>query len=1189
MFEKHGVKGDIARIILYGLGLASISSMVYLAGPFIEFGGWRPLDNHIVREIVIVLLVAVAAAIGGFSYWRRRKKAGSLADGIVGDAADEDDSLVLSERMKDALATLKKSAGGGSTYLYDLPWYAIIGPPGSGKTTALVNSGLRFPLSGGATPEAIAGAGGTRYCDWWFAEDAVFIDTAGRYTTQDSDASLDKRSWFAFLDLLKKHRPRQPINGVLVAISIQDILLLPPEERAAHARAIRARLLELHDRLKVDFPVYAVFTKADLIAGFTEFFANLDGEKLRSVFGATFQTADKKRNLVADVPREFDALIERLNQNMLDRLQEEPNPANRVALYGFPAQIAALKRPVHDFLNAIFEPTRYHSNANLRGFYFTSGTQEGTPIDQLINALVKNFGARDVGGLGFAGLGKSFFLFDLIEKVIIGEAAWVSTDASAVRRAMILKTSAFALIAAISVGASFLMWKSYSANAQLVAAADAFAREYAADPAYPLTRQVVVEDRDYGKTLDLLQKLRNAPTGYAHRDEPETFFESWGFGQRARLVSASTAAYRLGLERLLRPRLLYRLEETLEEHRDDPGFIYEALKVYMMLGHVAQPIDRELILSWERRDWRENLFRGPLKESADALEAHLDALLELDNGDLLVQPNQTLIEESQKTLARLKLSERAYELLKSQARTLKISDWSAVSAGGLLFDQLFEEASGKDLDTIRVPGFFTYDGFKSGFLQRLPGIADRVKQERWVLGKLGAEEALADQYRALGNDLLALYGRDFDAAWRDALARLKMKRLNADKPRYKALGAATASNSPIKALFESINEETALTKDRRAKKDGAAKEATAPQVVTTDLFPGRGDRPPGEEIEKRFLPFHVWLDGSGTRKPIDELLAELNDIKDNLVTSATLPENSPQANAALAQQLKKFRGTADRLPEPFRVMLTGSADAFDRAVVDQELARLSSAFGEQVASACQQVVPGRYPFTKGTSNEIALADFGRLFGPNGIFDSFFKQTLGKYVDVAKSPWSYRPEYALTAKLSAATLREFQRAAQIRDAFFPTGGNMPNISLTVYPPPLTGQGVVAKLETNGQEVATTAGTSVVPRAIQWPGAGGGRSAVTLSVEPTQLAQNQALLPNGFQQQSAAPAAPIVLERFGAWSFFRLLDAAGRSYSGDRLNAAFSLGKRTLSFGFQAGSTLRPLTLPALSEFRCPSQL
>src|SRR4029078_8292541 len=167
------------------------------------------------------------------------------------------DETVLKERMKDALATLKTASGNKSGYLYDLPWYVIIGPPGAGKRTALVNSGLKFPLARGATPAAIAGVGGTRYCDWWFTEDAVLIDTAGRYTTQDSDAKSDQQSWVAFLDLLKKNRPRQPINGVMVAISLEDLLPLSSSDLTAHANAIRARLLELHERLKVDFPVYA--------------------------------------------------------------------------------------------------------------------------------------------------------------------------------------------------------------------------------------------------------------------------------------------------------------------------------------------------------------------------------------------------------------------------------------------------------------------------------------------------------------------------------------------------------------------------------------------------------------------------------------------------------------------------------------------------------------------------------------------------------------------------------------------------------------------------------------------------------------------------------------------------------------------------------------------------------------------
>ena len=146
------------------------------------------------------------------------------------------------------------------------------------------------------------------------------------------------------------------------------------------------------------------------------------------MWGATFQTDDKTANMIGEVPKEMDALIARLNEGLVDRLQDEPNPTARVQIFGFPSQVASLKQPIYDFLTRIFEPTRYHSNATLRGFYFTSGTQEGTPIDQLIGALARSFGAQDAGAARYSGQGKSFFLTNLLTDVIFGEAGWVSTN-----------------------------------------------------------------------------------------------------------------------------------------------------------------------------------------------------------------------------------------------------------------------------------------------------------------------------------------------------------------------------------------------------------------------------------------------------------------------------------------------------------------------------------------------------------------------------------------------------------------------------------------------------------------------------------------------------------------------------------------------------------------------------------------
>src|SRR5262245_13465518 len=112
---------QILRIVLYGVGLTSLAALVWLAGPLISIGGYRPLENHAVRQIVILLLVTGAASFGGFSFYKRLKSGKLLAKGISGeDSKDDSDAVVLKDKMKDALATLKAASGGSKNYLYDL-------------------------------------------------------------------------------------------------------------------------------------------------------------------------------------------------------------------------------------------------------------------------------------------------------------------------------------------------------------------------------------------------------------------------------------------------------------------------------------------------------------------------------------------------------------------------------------------------------------------------------------------------------------------------------------------------------------------------------------------------------------------------------------------------------------------------------------------------------------------------------------------------------------------------------------------------------------------------------------------------------------------------------------------------------------------------------------------------------------
>ena len=63
--------------------------------------------------------------------------------------------------------------------------------------------------------------------------------------------------------------------------------------------------------------------------------------------------------------------------------------------------------------------------------------------------------------------------------------------------------------------------------------------------------------------------------------------------------------------------MLYRLEEQLAARIREPAFVYEALKVYLMLGG-QHPPDQALIKSWMQRDWADNLIQARPTRKAGA-------------------------------------------------------------------------------------------------------------------------------------------------------------------------------------------------------------------------------------------------------------------------------------------------------------------------------------------------------------------------------------------------------------------------------------------------------------------------------------------------------------------------------------------------------------------------------------------
>ncbi len=335
---------------------------------------------------------------------------------------------------------------------------------------------------------------------------------------------------------------------------------------------------------------------------------------------------------------------------------------------------------------------------------------------------------------------------------------------------------------------------------------------------------------------------------------------------------------------------------------------------------------------------------------------------------------------------------------------------------------------------------------------------------------------------------------------------------------------------------------------------------------------------PAPAIEAQFKPFHSVLEGDSTRRPIDSVIANLNDIAQNLTLIVENPQMTAQATASLQTQVAALRNNASRMPPPFSDMLRGAAAEFEGSVAASTAGQLLQTLRDQVTPVCQQTVTNRYPFVRGSNQEVPLGDFAKLFSPNGIIDKFFTQFLAPYADTSRPDWTWRKDSPVGRSLSPETLKQFQNAAYIRDAFFQTGGSVPQVSLAIKPPRAAGPGVDIKTEIGGTVIASpgTGGasafgaappppSSAAPSTVQWPGPST-RTAISVSSET---------------------GPPSVLERTGPWSLFRMLEAGSLTAKGETASASFIVAGQELNYQISTGSVRNPLNLTTLREFRCPS--
>lgn len=1169
------------RWFLTLVGVILFCLLIWYIGPLVAIAGATPLGSEIVRLITIIVLFAVWGAWLYISHRRskqlnedmvRELGSGGSGDGLL---APNEEMEILGERFDEALATLRSSqVGKKRSYLYQLPWYVIIGPPGAGKTTALLNSGLHFPLSDDVSGRSFKGVGGTRHCKWWFTDEAVLIDTAGRYTTREDGA------WLGFLDMLKKHRSRQPLNGVLVAISVTDLTSSSQEDRMFNARAVQKRIQELDDRLGIRLPVYLIITKMDLLSGFSEFFDDLDTTGRAQVWGITYplETSESDDGALDGFDAEFGALLDRLNAKLFERIQHESDPELRARIFSFPQQIASIRGAISEFLEQAFRSSRYHSPPLLRGIYLSSGTQEGTPMDRLLGTLATDLGLDARAKLVGRSTGRSYFLTGLLRDVIFGESGLAGTDRSVERFQKLRYIGSIAAGVAVFLVASITWVSGYSRNSTLITELDQSTRELETElAAFP---DEAIGDANPRAVIAPLNRLRAMPySEYAPEDRRHAGF-SLGLGQRRKARPQLGEIYRQTLNRLLLPRLVLRLEDQIRSNMDRPDILYEALRVYLTVGGQG-PLDPDSILAWLTADWRAYYPGAANEDVRTTLLAHSQTLFSNP-----VEPpslDAELIQQVRAVLLQANVSTRIFSLLRDSPQMQQLEEWRLIDHFGPAGDRLIARKSGQSLAT-GVPGMFTREGYFLAVVPAIRDLTEAIREEAWVLGEETSVLSGLTQIGQLRDDVTKLYMDAFVSEWSTLLSDIEFDLRPELRHSIEQLTLASGPASPIRFAARAITAATDLTTPE-VPGSGVA-EAGATAIARSSSRAARAARivgsvdinsdNPEDFVVRRFAPLRDAVRASeGLPSDLDRAITIVGDLGRELNRVAVTAGAGVSDQEAIGQAravATSLGQVAERMPEPISAWL----QAFERnafaTLSKGNRDRINGAWQDQVVPVCRGALQGRFPVLAGARSEIGLDDFSRLFQPDGLVNQFFSEYLRQYVQTGQSPWRYN-EAGQTLGIPGGTLRQFEKAQEISRSFFAGGGAQPQVRYQVEPVALDAVSQQVVLMIDGRTITYRHG----PRravAFQWPNAEGPGTA-RIVFEP-QL-----------------PSGPATRTWDGDWALFRMLKDENveilRDQQQDEIVFRVKVGPRDATFRIRASSIINPFTAHGLDAFRCPPSM
>ena len=1165
------------------LGVLLLCLIIWYIGPLIAIAEYKPLSAEWVR----LSIVFVALILWGLNNLRKKTKTNQATDKLANAIAEDAkpaasktkkvpsaDEQILESNLQKSLGLLQGSGFGKDNKLYKLPWYMVIGAPGSGKTTALKNSGLNFPLQNKLGEAPIQGEGGTRYCDWWFTEEAILIDTAGRYTTQDNPQTKDSEAWLGFLARLKKARPKQPLNGIIVTVSIQDILQKTPTQKALQATAIKQRVQELNNHLNMKIPVYLVLSKLDMVAGFNSFFSDLEAQDREQAWGFTYSQF-KAGDISATEEvfnNEFDLLLQRLEDRVLSRLNSEHSPQKRALIYEFPRQMRALKTEILKFVAPIFTPNQFETPIMWRGLYLLSSTQSNMASRWVTGILPPEQCAPPIDIIGIQP--KTYFVNNLLKKVIFAEANLATlNDKMRARYRWIYTGLTGCAIAAFSCLA--IAWShSKTLNKDYIHEIEDQLEQYS-----KIDKKQNTAVRDWHNLTLKLNLLRDLPTGYMLKDSQYTFKQGFGLYQGNKLGEQAETTYKKALESFFMQHLEEMLGEQLELAKNDDERLYEALKFYLMPYHSSK-MDTDSFTLWVNILWERQLPNQNKQVLLSELNSHLKTALSEKVSPFPI--DDTKVEMARNILIKTPLDLRVYRRLKNDYMDLHPEEFSIKSVLGKKADAMFYRKSGKALEN-GIPELFTYSGFHRGFNLENIKLSQRLADEQWIYGDKQEEALTEERIKEISSRVNQYYFNEYIARWDEYLNDVAIQSFGTVNRGQSVVQMLASSDQPLVKLLVQIRKHTALSEapvisdNMKDSANQLAEEFASSQKGRLErLVPKSAGlsniKLPGSDVTEHFEDLNSYINTEEGLPllQLQQALINLDDYFQNLAYS----ENTKQAAFDASKEWKGGsspvvfvqRAISDAPPQ---IETWFSSIARDTAQVTAAATQshMNNIWQTEVVSFYNRAIKDKYPLNPKSKRDVKLADFTKFFCPAGILDSYYAEYIEPFVDTSKHPWRWKKNIGL----STHSLELFYQAQNIKNAYFSDKSGEPEVAFSMKPHTLDHIASGFLLETAGTTIAYNHGP-VRNVNVLWPG------------EKTDLSKIVFSL--------SSKGTPISARTEGEWSWFRLLDEHSkieRKKESDGLLVTFELDGIASAYIIQPASTDNPYHNKDVQKFSLPTQL